>query len=133
MGRICYSLKEVSRNYCLFLAATRKGAFLEIRLDETDFDEEDIRIIFSCQRVTKLIATYHISLPSQVESAARRLTTAILAGADYVDIPVEFPENSRQWLMSLALNHGTRVILSYRACRKSPNNCASPAPTSSRS
>ena len=113
MGRICYSLKEVSRNYCLFLAATRKGAFLEIRLDETDFDEEDIRAIFSCQRVTKLIATYHVSLPSQVESAARRLTTAILAGADYVDIPVEFPENSRQWLMNLAMNHGTRVILSY--------------------
>ncbi|MBQ1707584.1 MAG: type I 3-dehydroquinate dehydratase [Bacteroidales bacterium] len=113
MGRICYSLKEVSRNYCLFLAATRKGAFLEIRLDETDFDEEDIRIIFSCQRVTQLIATYHVSLPSQVESAARRLTTAILAGADYVDIPVEFPENSRQWLMNLAMNHGTRVILSY--------------------
>jgi 3-phosphoshikimate 1-carboxyvinyltransferase len=113
MGRICYSLKEVSRNYCLYLAATRKGAFIEIRLDQCDFDEEDIRDIFSCPRVTKLIATYHISLPSQVESAARRLTTAILAGADYVDIPVEFPENSRQWLMSLALNHGTRVILSY--------------------
>ena len=32
MGRICYSLKEVSRNYCLYLAATRKGAFIEIRL-----------------------------------------------------------------------------------------------------
>ena len=113
MGRICYSLKEVSRNYCLFLAGTRTGAFVEVRLDECDFDEEEIRDIFACERVTKLIATYHISLPSQVESAARRLTTAILAGADYVDIPMEFPENSRQWLMNLAMNHGTRVILSY--------------------
>ncbi|MBR5018538.1 MAG: type I 3-dehydroquinate dehydratase [Bacteroidales bacterium] len=113
MGRICYSLKEASRNYCRFMAATRTGAFIEIRLDQSDFDEEDIRAVFSCERVAKLIATYHISLPSQVESAAKRLTTAILAGADYVDIPVEFPENSRQWLMNLALNHGTRVILSY--------------------
>ena len=113
MGRICYSLKEASRNYCRFMAATRTGAFIEIRLDQSDFDEEDIRAVFSCERVAKLIATYHISLPSQVESAAKRLTTAILAGADYVDIPVEFPENSRQWLMNLAMNHGTRVILSY--------------------
>lgn len=113
MGRICYSLKDVSRNYCQFMAATRTGALLEIRLDACDFEEDDIRDIFSGQHEAELIATYHISLPSQVESAARRLTTAILAGADYVDIPSEFPENSRDWLMNLALNHGTRVILSY--------------------
>ena len=113
MGRICYSLKEVSRNYCLFMAATRRDALIEIRLDACDFDEDDIRAIFSFERQTQLIATYHISLPSQVETAARRLTAAILSGADYVDIPSEFPDNSRQWLMNLALNCGTRVILSY--------------------
>lgn len=113
MGRICYSLKEVSRNYCLFMAATRGDTLIEIRLDACDFDEDDIRAIFSLKRQTQLIATYHISLPSQVETAAKRLTAAILAGADYVDIPSEFPENSRQWLMNLALNRGTRVILSY--------------------
>ncbi len=113
MGRICYSLKGVSRNYCLFMAATRAGAVVEIRLDACDFNEEDIRTIFSCKRVAELLATYPVSLPSQVETAARCLTAAILAGADYVDIPVDFPENSRQWLMNLALNHGTRVILSY--------------------
>ncbi|MBR0223042.1 MAG: type I 3-dehydroquinate dehydratase [Bacteroidales bacterium] len=113
MGRICYSLKDVSRNYCLFMAATRRDAFIEIRLDACDFDEDDIRAIFSFERKTQLIATYHVSLPSQVETAARRLTAAILAGADYVDIPSDFPENSRQWLMNLAMNHGTRIILSY--------------------
>ena len=113
MGRICYSLKEVSRNYCLFMAATRAGNLLEIRLDACNFDDEDIRAIFSGPHAAELIATYHVSLPSQVESAARRLTAAILAGADYVDIPSEFPEKSRDWLMNLALNHGTRVILSY--------------------
>ena len=112
MGRICYSLKDVSRGYCLFLATTRRDAVLEIRLDSCDFDEEDIRAVFSCERETELMATCHVSLPSQVEAAARRLTMAILSGADYVDIPYEFPENSRNWLMNLALNHGTRVILS---------------------
>ena len=113
MGRICYSLRDASRNYCLFMAATRRGALVEIRLDACDFDEDDIRAIFSCERQAELIATYHISLPSQVETASKRLTAAILAGADYVDIPSEFPDNSRQWLMNLAMNRGTRIILSY--------------------
>ena len=113
MGRICYSLRDASRNYCLFMAATRRGALVEIRLDACDFDEDDIRAIFSCERQAALIATYHISLPSQVETASKRLTAAILAGADYVDIPSEFPDNSRQWLMNLAMNRGTRIILSY--------------------
>lgn len=113
MGRICYSLRDASRNYCLFMAATRRGALVEIRLDACDFDEDDIRAIFSCKRQAALIATYHISLPSQVETASKRLTAAILAGADYVDIPSEFPDNSRQWLMNLAMNRGTHIILSY--------------------
>ena len=113
MGRICYSLKDASTHWCKFLAATRSGSAVEIRLDACEFDEDDIRDVFSCQREAELIASCHVSLPSQVEAAAEKLTTAILAGADYVDIPLDFPENSKQWLMTLALNRGTRVILSW--------------------
>ena len=113
MGRICYSLSKADKDWCLFLAATRDGAAVEIRLDTCDFDEDDIREIFSCERKAELIATCHVSLPSQVEEASRKLMTAILAGADYVDIPLDFPENSRQWLQRMAMNRGTRVILSW--------------------
>jgi len=113
MGRICYSLKQVSASYCRFLAGIRPDDAVEVRLDGSDFSEEEIRDIFSCPRQSRMIATCHISLPSQVEAAGRQLATAVLAGADYVDIPLDFPENSRQWLMNLALNHGTRVILSW--------------------
>ena len=113
MGRICYSLKKASASYCRFLAEVRPDDAIEIRLDENDYLEEEIRDIFSCPRKSRLIATCHVELPSQVEHAAQQLTTAVLAGADYVDIPLDFPENSRQWLMNLALNHGTRVIVSW--------------------
>ena len=113
MGRICYSLKQTSASYCRFLAGVRPDDAVEVRLDENEFSEEEIRDIFSCSRKSKLIATCHVSLPSQVEDAARQLTTAVLSGADYIDIPLDFPDNSRQWLMNLALNHGTRVILSW--------------------
>lgn len=113
MGRICYSLKETDASYCRFLATSRPDEAVEVRLDLNDFSEEEIRDIFSCERQAKMIATCHVSLPSQVEEAARKLTTAILAGADYIDIPLDFPENSRQWLTNLALNHGTRIIVSW--------------------
>ena len=113
MGRICYSLKDTGADWCKFLAASRPGAAVEVRLDESDFDTDEIRDIFSCQRKAELIATCHVSLPSQVAEAAEKLSAAILAGADYVDIPLDFPENSKQWLLNLALNHGTRIILSW--------------------
>ena len=113
MGRICYSLKDIGVDWCKFLAASRPGAAVEVRLDECNFDTDEIRDIFSSERKAELIATCHVSLPSQVAEAAEKLTAAILAGADYVDIPLDFPENSKQWLLNLALNHGTRVILSW--------------------
>ena len=113
MGRICFSLKKTTPSYCRFLADVRPDDAIEVRLDENEFSEEEIRDIFTFERKSQLIATCHISLPSQVEEASRMLTTAILSGTDYVDIPVDFPENSRTWLMNLALNHGTRVILSW--------------------
>jgi len=113
MGRICFSLKKTTPSYCRFLAGARPDDAVEVRLDENEFSEEEIRDIFTFARKSKMIATCHVELPSQVEEASRMLTTAILAGADYVDIPLDFPENSRQWLMNLALNHGTRVILSW--------------------
>ena len=113
MGRICYSLKDVDAAYCHFLARTRPGAAVEVRLDGSGYTEEEMRNIFSCPRSSVLVATCHVSLPSQVEEAARMLTMAILFGTDYVDVPLDFPDNSRQWLMNLALNHGTRIILSY--------------------
>lgn len=113
MGRICYSLKDVDKGYCIFLSSLRPEDAVEIRLDACELDEEDIQEIFSTRYRAQLIATCHISLPSQAEDAARKLTAAILAGADYVDIPLDFPERSRLWLTSLAMNKGTRVIVSF--------------------
>ena len=113
MGMLCYSLKRVSSYYCQFMAATRAGAAVEIRLDRCDFSEEEIREIFSHGRQALLIATCHAELPSQVDEAVKLLSAAILAGADYVDIPLDFPEGTRRWLVNLAMNRGCRAIISY--------------------
>ena len=45
--------------------------------------------------------------------AVRILSTAIIAGADYIDIDMDFPRPELKWLMNLAMNYGCKVILSY--------------------
>ena len=113
MGILCFSLKEGGLYWCEFMARTRADAAVEIRLDSFDFDEDDVKRIFSRPRQAKLIATCHIEFPSEADRAVRLLSAAILAGADYVDIPLDFPENSRRWLMNLAMNRGCQTIVSW--------------------
>ncbi len=113
MGRLCFSLKAGDPGWCAYMARTRADAAVEIRLDACGFDEDDVRKLFSGPKQAQMIATCHADLPSQVDGATRLLSAAILAGADYVDIPLDFPEATRSWLMSLAMNHGCQVILSY--------------------
>lgn len=113
MGILCFSLKADDLAWCAYMVRTREGAAVEIRLDQCGFNEEDVQKLFHLPKRAKTIATCHVDLPSQLDNAVRLLSAAILAGADYVDIPLDFPETTRQWLMNLALNHGCQVILSY--------------------
>lgn len=113
MGLLCFSLKADDLAWCAFMVRTRPGAAVEIRLDQCGFNEEDVQKLFHLPKQAKTIATCHIDLPSQIDNAVRLLSAAILAGADFVDIPIDFPEATRRWLMNLALNRGCQVILSY--------------------
>ena len=113
MGTICYSLKGATYNYAGFMATTRRGAAVEIRLDSCLMDDDQIKDVFSTRRPSKLIATCHTSDDLAPEDAAELLTIAILAGTDYVDVPTYFPEPTRKWLMTLALNKGCKIIVSY--------------------
>lgn len=113
MGTVCYSLRNVCPLFCIFMAQTRDDNAIEIRLDKCRFSIDDIKEIFSTERNSSLIATYRCQLPSQVSKAVEALSAAILAGADYVDLDIQFPEPSRSWIVSLALNKGCKLITSY--------------------
>lgn len=112
MGNICYSLKGASNSFCHFMVMTRSAA-VEIRLDDCMLDEEQLKDLFSTKRPSLLIATYRTESNDQTGDAVEKLTTAILSGADYVDIQLDWPESTRRWLESLALNKGCQTILSY--------------------
>lgn len=113
MGTLCFSLKEASYNYTGYMVSTRRDAAIEIRLDSCLMDDDQLREIFSLRRNSVLIATCHTTDDVTVEEATELLSLAILAGADYVDIPTYYPEKNRKWLMNLALNKGCKLIVSY--------------------
>lgn len=113
MGQLCYSLGKATVNNCNFMVHTRGDQAVELRLDLCELEEDDIKEIFSRRRTTTLIAACHAGLPSEYDKVSESLITAILAGADYVDIDLFFPRARREFLMNLAFTKGCKVILSY--------------------
>lgn len=131
MGLLCYSLCQMDVDYCLAWAVAGIGPHaVELRLDDLIFDADDIRYFMSNRGDCPVVATYRVKDPSEVDTldlqpddaqpeasevdmAVRMLSTAIIAGADYIDIDMDFPRGELRWLVNLALNYGCKVILSY--------------------
>jgi 3-phosphoshikimate 1-carboxyvinyltransferase len=118
-------------DYCLAWALADIGAHaVELRLDDLIFDTDDIKYFFANRGDCPVVATYRIKDPSEVDTlelepeeaepepsevdmAVRMLSAAIIAGADYIDVDMDFPPGELRWLEQLALNYGCQVILSY--------------------
>ena len=131
MGLPCYCLCQMDVDYCLAWALADIGAHaVELRLDDLIFDNDDIKFFFANRGECPVVATYRIKDPSEadpldlepededpdaseVDMAVRMLSAAIIAGADYIDVDMDFPRGELRWLESLALNYGCKVILSY--------------------
>lgn len=131
MGLVCVSLCQMDVDYCLAWATAGIGAHaVELRLDDLIFDPEDIRYFMASRGDCPVVATYRVKDPSEVDTldldpddedpepsevdmAVRLLSAAIIAGADYIDVDMDFPRAELRWLMNLAMNYGCKVILSY--------------------
>jgi len=113
MGKICYSLKDVDSLYCQFMAETRDEDAVEVRLDECELDNDEIKEIFSIKRNSILIATYRCEEDEDTKEAVEALSMAILSGTDFIDLDIDFEEKSQDWLIKLAMNKGCKIILSY--------------------
>lgn len=131
MGLPCYCLCQMDVDYCLAWALADIGAHaVELRLDDLIFDTDDIKFFFANRGDCPVVATYRIKDPSEadpmelepeeaepeqteVDMAVRMLSASIIAGADYIDVDMDFPPAELRWLEQLALNYGCKVILSY--------------------
>jgi 3-dehydroquinate dehydratase-1 len=105
---ICVAISDTDFEKCLSML--KKTDMAEIRLDLTQFSEEQIRHLFSLQK--KLIATYR-PLEGKEEERMEQLKTAIEAGADYVDIEFESADDYRNEIIAFAHKHNCDVIISY--------------------
>ena len=120
MGLPCYSLCQMDVDYCCAWALADIGAHaVELRLDDLIFDTDDIKYFFAGCGNCPVVATYRIKDPSEadhldlgdddsepdcteVDMAVRMLSAAIIAGADYIDVDMDFPRNELLWLEQLA-------------------------------
>ena len=121
MSQLCLSVRSNDFEYCRALVLGFMQDVVEIRLEECDWKEEQLKELFSCERDVKLMASFVNPTTVNVSTAVERLSMAILSGADYVDISLAIPEPSRRWLISLALNKGCKIILSYHNFSCTPN------------
>ena len=113
---ICVSLADLSFSSCR--KALESVECAEIRLDRSDFSQEEVAALFAQRPV--LIATCR---PGSFTQDQRReyLATAINAGAGYVDIECDAEETYREYLKNLAQKSDCRVILSYHNFEETPS------------
>ena len=121
MFSYCHSLSDVDFAYCVsYRRFLGKKDLAELRLDLLDFDADTVKDYFLQTKGLPSVATFRLSEEEDEEYAAeklaravRMLSAAVMAGAAYIDIDLEFPENERDWLITLALNYHCGIIVSY--------------------
>lgn len=113
---ICVTLAEITPETCLRVL---KGIdFAEIRIDRiAKADAKSIREIFS--RHSRLIATCR---PGRVgpKKKYELLAAAILGGACFVDLELDWNAPLRAKLIKLARHAGCQVIISFHDYRRTP-------------
>src|SRR5512145_2987146 len=113
---ICASIAEKDVEVCL--KAIEKVEMAEIRIDLAEFNDVEIRKVFSQRK--KLIATCR---PGKIKDKDRALMlkVAIESGATYVDIEYEAPVVYKNDLIDFAHSHQCDVIISYHNYEKTPD------------
>ena len=112
---ICVAISDKDPDKCLSLLDQVEMA--EIRLDLTGYDVQKVKKVFA--HPTPTIATCR---PDNLDSEQQinLLTTAIMAGASYVDIEIEAPRSQQENLIKLAREHRCKVIISYHNFQETP-------------
>lgn len=105
---VCVAISEKNIDKCLKVLDHVEMA--EIRLDLTGYNLDEIKKVFAHPVPT--IATCRPDKLGKSEQL-KRLSTAIEAGANYVDIEIEADEDLRQLLIAKAKKHSCKVIISY--------------------
>ena len=121
MFSYCHCLSDVDLAYCVsYRKFLQKKDLVELRLDLLDFDADLVKEYFRQTKGWDSIATFRLPeeededfFAEDLSEAVQLLTTAIMAGAAYVDIGDDYPDKERDWLITLALNYHCGIIISH--------------------
>lgn len=112
---ICLSVAEKSFEKCEKIL--KENELVELRLDLCKFSDEDVKKLFSIP--TNIIACYRPDKKSE-EERSKQLKIAMEAGASYVDIELEAPDNYKKELIKTAKENKCKIIISYHNYEKTP-------------
>ena len=112
---ICVSIAESHFKRCR--EAILESDLAELRIDQTDFSEEEIYELFALP--IDMIATCRPGTKSDLEREAL-LCAAISAGAAYVDVEIVAAPNYLQRISEKANKHNTKLIVSYHNAKTTP-------------
>ena len=112
---ICVAISDKSLDKCL--ATLDKVELAEIRIDLTEFDEEEVRKV--CSHPTPTVATCRAD-KTGIEKQLRLLSAAIEAGARYVDVEIEAGREQIDRIGTLAKTHDCKLIVSYHNYEATP-------------
>lgn len=115
---ICVCIREPEYERCKQIVKETGTGLAEIRMDTADLSADEIGRIFSIP--TKLIATCRPSVKLTDMERIKRLTTAIVAGASYLDIEIDSDRMFKDELIRVARIQGCNVIISFHDYEKTP-------------
>lgn len=116
---ICVSLRDKSLEEIFSFLDNPAVEMAEIRLDLCPLSEEEIDELFSCTD-KPLVATCRIGSGMDETTAGKRLTRAILSGAQFADLEVEAPPKLGKDIFRKARQAGTTLIRSFHDFKGTP-------------
>ncbi|MDA3842959.1 MAG: type I 3-dehydroquinate dehydratase [Candidatus Kapabacteria bacterium] len=121
MDKLCISVAEVDFEECMMIIKSHKmqdHKLLELRLDDCDFDKEQVKHLFSYS--VDIVATCRPGSKTD-EQRKTLLMNCIEAGAAYIDIEIDSAEDYKKTLIEAAKAKNCKVILSYHNEEKTPD------------
>lgn len=115
MHKACISIPGPSLNECLEQIGTNQ--FVELRYDLYDFDSVELDELYKTNRM--ILATCRpdkLGLGKQKQT----LSHAIKNGAQFIDIEIDNEPEQIDYLINLAREYHTKVILSYHNFKETP-------------
>jgi 3-dehydroquinate dehydratase I len=112
---ICISIGNT--DFGTVLEKVKSERLVELRLDLIKLSDEQIGIL--CSQDARIIAAFHPGKAGD-EERIKKLKTAILAGADFVDIEMDADEEFLGEIVPFARGNDCRVIISYYDKKMTP-------------